>query len=201
VDSKIHYEPNHPSFNPLLSELQESLNRMNMSYYDLVYMNELPQNALISIEKFVEHVSQLITMKKIRYWGFLNWKIEAMETVFEICEKKRLPKPVALQVTYNLLQQERVSSIEDRLQKMNIQVVAAQSLASGHLTGTTTFSHVESWIGKPEPTTLNKVRKVCYPLLFFFFSSVVISWLFYYSFFRWQNKDLYLLVHSLWLGV
>lgn len=147
--------------NYLFKELNESLERMKMDYYDVVYMSELSQtNSLISLDTFVSHVSEVLKSKKIRYWGFLNWNMDDIDRVVKICEDKKVPKPIALQISYNLLHFDRVAYMEKRLKNVNVSVVAAQSLGNGMLTGNARFRQVESLLGRDEPHHISKLRKV-----------------------------------------
>ena len=153
--------------NTLSEELDQSLQRMQMDYYDLVYVSKKPDSK--SMLEFVTEIDQLVKSGKIRYWGFLNWPINEIENACSVSISNNLSYPIALQTVYNILRKDELNRIGKTLTKLNLSVIAAQSLASGFLTNSylspnaddeVKLGWLHSWMLSKELDRLKIVAKI-----------------------------------------
>lgn len=118
----------------ILKTVDESLKRLQTDYIDLYYThyddNKTP------VEETLEAYDQLIKAGKIRHIAVSNITPERLIESFEVAEKNNLPKYVALQPHYNLVEREGFETNYAHLvKKYDLSVFTYWSLASGFLTG------------------------------------------------------------------
>jgi aryl-alcohol dehydrogenase-like predicted oxidoreductase len=118
----------------ILKSVDESLRRLQTDHIDLYYThfddNKTP------VEETLAVYDEIIKAGKVRYIGASNVSPERLRESFEVSEKNSLPKYVALQPHYNLMEREKFETHYAPLaEEFNLSVFPYWSLASGFLTG------------------------------------------------------------------
>lgn len=118
----------------ILKSVNESLTRLKTDHIDLYYThfddNKTP------IEETLEAYDEIIKAGKVRYIAASNLSPERLKESFEVAEKNNLPKYVALQPHYNLLEREKFETqYAGLVREYDLSVFTYWSLAAGFLTG------------------------------------------------------------------
>lgn len=118
----------------ILKSVDESLARLQTDHIDLYYThfddNKTP------VEETLEAYDEIIKAGKVRYIAASNLSPERLKASFEAAEKNNLPKYVALQPHYNLLEREKFETeYADLVKEYDLSVFTYWSLAAGFLTG------------------------------------------------------------------
>ncbi|WP_426474375.1 aldo/keto reductase [Chryseobacterium balustinum] len=118
----------------ILKSVDESLTRLQTDHIDLYYThfddNKTP------VEETLEAYDEVIKAGKVKYIAASNLSPERLKESFEVAEKNNLPKYVALQPHYNLLEREKFESqYADLVKEYDLSVFTYWSLAAGFLTG------------------------------------------------------------------
>lgn len=118
----------------ILKSVDESLVRLQTDHIDLYYTHFDDQKT--PVEETLEAYDEIIKAGKVRYIAASNLSLERLKESFDVAEKNNLPKYVALQPHYNLLEREKFESQYANLVKeYNLSVFTYWSLAAGFLTG------------------------------------------------------------------
>jgi len=118
----------------ILKSVDESLQRLGTDYIDLYYTHF--DDKITPIEETLSAYDEIIKAGKVRYIAASNLSPERLIASFEVAEKNNLPKYVALQPHYNLM--ERNSFENDYaplVERYNLSTFPYWSLAAGFLTG------------------------------------------------------------------
>ncbi|MCJ8153417.1 aldo/keto reductase [Chryseobacterium sp. SSA4.19] len=118
----------------ILKSVDESLQRLQTDHIDLYYThfddNKTP------VEETLSAYDEIIKAGKVRYIGASNLSPERLRESFEVSEKNNLPKYVALQPHYNLMEREKFEThYAPFVDEFDLSVFTYWSLASGFLTG------------------------------------------------------------------
>ncbi|AYM99754.1 aldo/keto reductase [Chryseobacterium sp. 3008163] len=118
----------------ILKSVDESLARLQTDHIDLYYThfddNKTP------VEETLEAYDEIIKAGKVRYIAASNLSPERLKASFEAAKKNNLPKYVALQPHYNLLEREKFETeYADLVKEYDVSVFTYWSLAAGFLTG------------------------------------------------------------------
>lgn len=118
----------------ILKSVDESLRRLQTDHIDLYYThfddNKTP------VEETLSAYDEIIKAGKVRYIAASNLSPERLIASFEAAEKNSLPRYVALQPHYNLVEREKYEQQYAALaQQYNLSVFPYWSLAAGFLTG------------------------------------------------------------------
>jgi aryl-alcohol dehydrogenase-like predicted oxidoreductase len=118
----------------ILSEVEESLARLQTDYIDLYQSHvedpETPQ------EETLEAYAKLMKSGKVRAIGASNFKAPTLRQALEISRKRGLPRYESLQPHYNLYHREEFEGELERVcVESRLGVIPYFSLASGFLTG------------------------------------------------------------------
>ncbi|MCH5718027.1 aldo/keto reductase [Niabella hibiscisoli] len=118
----------------ILNSVDESLQRLQTDHIDLYYThfddNKTP------VEETLSAYDEIIKAGKVRYIAASNLSPERLVASFEASEKNNLPRYVALQPHYNLVEREKYEKEYAALvQQYNLSVFPYWSLAAGFLTG------------------------------------------------------------------
>jgi aryl-alcohol dehydrogenase-like predicted oxidoreductase len=118
----------------ILTSVDESLKRLQTDYIDLYYThfddNKTPPEETLSA------YAEIIKAGKVRYIAASNLSPERLALSFEVAEKNGLPKYVALQPHYNLVERKNYETeYLPLVEKHKLTVFPYWALASGFLTG------------------------------------------------------------------
>ncbi len=118
----------------ILESVDQSLKRLQTDHIDLYYTHFDDEKT--PIEETLSAYDEIIKAGKVRYIAASNISPNRLEESFEVANKNNLPKYVALQPHYNLV--ERTSYEQEYLplvNEHNLTVFPYWSLAAGFLTG------------------------------------------------------------------
>ncbi|SDR09726.1 Predicted oxidoreductase [Chryseobacterium soldanellicola] len=118
----------------ILKSVDESLQRLKTDYIDIYYTHF--DDHKTPVEETLSAYDEIIKAGKIRYIAASNLSPERLQESFDIAEKNNLPKYVALQPHYNLLEREKFEQdYAPLVEKYNLSTFPYWSLAAGFLTG------------------------------------------------------------------
>lgn len=118
----------------ILKSVDESLQRLGTDHIDLYYTHF--DDDKTPVEETLSAYDEVIKAGKVRYIAASNISPERLVESFDAAEKNGLPKYVALQPHYNLLERETFETAYAPLvEKYNLSVFPYWSLAAGFLTG------------------------------------------------------------------
>ncbi len=118
----------------LLNAMDGSLERLGLSYLDLVYCHRADPDT--PLEETVWAMHDIVERGKALYWGTSEWSADEIRAAWEIAERHHLRKPVTEQPQYNLFCRRRVEQEYPRLCKeIGLGLTTWSPLASGLLTG------------------------------------------------------------------
>jgi len=111
----------------------DSLKRLKTDYIDVYYMHLDDMSA--DMEETLRTMTGLIKAGKIRHWAFSNFRAWRIAEMVGICDRLKLPRPVAGQPYYNAMN--RMPEVEylPCCEAFGIGVVPYSPLARGILTG------------------------------------------------------------------
>jgi aryl-alcohol dehydrogenase-like predicted oxidoreductase len=118
----------------ILSEVEESLRRLQTDYIDLYQSHR--DDANTRVEETLEAYAQLVKQGKVRVIGASNFSPERLEMSLQASRKHGYERYESLQPNYNLYDRaEYETKLEPLCVKENLGVIPYFSLASGFLTG------------------------------------------------------------------
>lgn len=118
----------------ILKSVDESLQRLQTDHIDLYYTHY--DDNTTPIEETLSAYDEIIKAGKVRYIAASNLSPERLKASFEASEKYSLPKYVALQPHYNLMEREGFEkNYAPLVEEFDLSVFPYWSLAAGFLTG------------------------------------------------------------------
>lgn len=118
----------------ILKSVDESLQRLQTDHID-IYYTHFDDNTT-PVEETLSAYDEIIKAGKVRYIAASNLSPERLQESFDVAEKNNLPKYVALQPHYNLLEREKFEKdYASLVEKYNLSAFPYWSLAAGFLTG------------------------------------------------------------------
>lgn len=118
----------------ILKSVDESLQRLQTDHIDLYYTHF--DDKITPVEETLQAYDEIIKAGKVRYIASSNISPERLRASFEASKKNNLPKYVALQPHYNLMEREGFEKNYAPLaEEFGLSVFPYWSLASGFLTG------------------------------------------------------------------
>ncbi|MBP7500152.1 MAG: aldo/keto reductase [Chryseobacterium sp.] len=118
----------------ILKSIDESLKRLGTDHIDLYYTHF--DDKVTSVEETLSAYDEIIKAGKVRYIAASNISPERLIESFEVAEKNNLPKYVALQPHYNLVEREKFETeYASLVEKYGLSAFPYWSLAAGFLTG------------------------------------------------------------------
>jgi len=134
VGSQTNEHPYDISAAHILKSVDESLKRLQTDHIDLYYTHF--DDDKTPVEETLAAYDKIIKAGKVRYIAASNLSPARLRESMQVAEKNNLPRYVALQPHYNLLNRE---SFEGRyaplVEEFNLAVFTYYSLESGFLTG------------------------------------------------------------------
>ncbi|UTX49521.1 aldo/keto reductase [Chryseobacterium sp. MA9] len=118
----------------ILKSVDESLQRLQTDHIDLYYTHF--DDNITPVEETLSAYDEIIKAGKVRYIAASNLSPKRLKASFEAAEKNNLPKYVALQPHYNLMEREGFEGNYVPLaEQFDLSVFPYWSLAAGFLTG------------------------------------------------------------------
>lgn len=118
----------------ILKSVDESLLRLQTDHIDLYYTHF--DDDTTPVEETLSAYDEIIKAGKVRYIAASNLSPERLKASFDAAEKNNLPKYVALQPHYNLMEREGFEQNYAPLaEQLDLSVFPYWSLAAGFLTG------------------------------------------------------------------
>ncbi len=127
--------PNQSSYSRtwIMRAAEDSLRRLATDYVDILYLHRDFIGA--NLEEPVRAMGDLIRAGKIRYWAVSNFRGWRIAEIAALCDKLGVPRPVACQPYYNLLNRMPEVEILPACQHFGLGVVPYSPIARGVLTG------------------------------------------------------------------
>jgi len=118
----------------LVEGLNESLERLQMDYVDVVFAHR--PDATTPMEEVVRGFNHLIETGKAFYWATSEWSARQIEEAFHVAAELKLIAPIADQCKYNAFHRQRFEvEYKPLYQKYKYGTTVFSALASGLLTG------------------------------------------------------------------
>lgn len=122
------------SKNYILSEVEESLRRLQTDYIDLYQSHRDDPNT--PVEETLSAYAELVKQGKVRFIGCSNFTAARIEESLKASREHGYPEYVCLQPNYNLYTREDYeNNLEPTVSKHGLGVIPYFSLAAGFLTG------------------------------------------------------------------
>jgi aryl-alcohol dehydrogenase-like predicted oxidoreductase len=136
IATKVSLWSKRPGLRPenIIAACNDSLQRLQTDYIDLYYSHK--DDPSVPIEETLGAYQQLINEGKIRYIAASQHTGARLQEALDIADREGLPKYVALQDRYNLMDREPFESEQaDVLLRNEISALPFYGLARGFLTG------------------------------------------------------------------
>lgn len=118
----------------ILESVDQSLKRLQTDYIDLYYTHH--DDEVTPIEETLMAYQDIIKAGKVRYIGVSNISPERLIESMDIADAQGLPRYIALQPHYNLIEREGYEKHYAPLaERVDLSVLPYYALASGFLTG------------------------------------------------------------------
>lgn len=137
----------------IIRSVNESLQRLGTDHIDLYYTHF--DDKTTPVEETLSAYDEVIRAGKVRYIAASNVSPERLRESFEAAEKNNLPKYVALQPHYNLVEREKFENAYAPLaEEFGLSVFTYWSLAAGFLTGK--YRHEDDLAKSPRGESVRK---------------------------------------------
>lgn len=127
--------PNHGHYSRvwITRAVEDSLHRLATDYIDILYLHRDYPGA--NLEEPVRAMGDLVRSGKIRYWAVSNFRGWRIAEIARLCGELGVPRPVACQPYYNLLNRLPEVEILPACEHYGLGVVPYSPVARGVLTG------------------------------------------------------------------
>ncbi|WP_373375775.1 aldo/keto reductase [Cupriavidus nantongensis] len=127
--------PNHGHYSRawIMRAVEDSLHRLATDYIDIVYLHRDYPGA--NLEEPVRAMGDLVRSGKIRCWAVSNFRGWRIAEIARLCGELDVPRPVACQPYYNLLNRLPEVEILPACEHYGLGVVPYSPVARGVLTG------------------------------------------------------------------
>lgn len=134
VGSETREHPYDISKKHILQSAEASLRRLQTDHIDVYYTHF--DDGVTPAEETLSAYDELIQAGKVRYIAASNLSPERLLESFKVAEENHLPKYVALQLHYNLVERKQYESqYAEIAERYDLSVMTYFSLAGGFLTG------------------------------------------------------------------
>lgn len=136
VATKVGSWPERPGLSAanLRAACDDSLARLQVDTIDLYYAHR--DDPDVPLEETVVAFSELIRDGKIRHYGLSNYTADRLRSVLEIADGHGVPRPVAIQPHYNLVERgEYEDTLSELVADADLACLPYFALAKGFLTG------------------------------------------------------------------
>jgi aryl-alcohol dehydrogenase-like predicted oxidoreductase len=113
--------------------IDASLQRLGMDYVDLYWLHAW--DTITPVEEVLETLSELVRAGKIRYYAFSDVPAWYVARAVTLAECHSLPKPIALQLEYSLVERTIEREHVPAAQELGLGICPWSPLASGFLAG------------------------------------------------------------------
>ena len=117
----------------MMQAIEASLQRLQTEHIDLYYLHR-DENGM-NLEEPLRSLEQMLRDGKIRYWGISNFRGWRIAEVVRLAEQLGMPRPVACQPYYNLLNRMPEVEILPACGHYGLGVVPYSPIARGVLSG------------------------------------------------------------------
>lgn len=117
----------------VMAACEASLKRLGTDVIDLYYVH-LPDEH-VAWEQVVATYGLLIQQGKIRDWALSNQRAWTIAHVAHLCDRMSVPRPVALQPYYNLMNRQPETEVLPAARHFGLGVISYSPIARGVLTG------------------------------------------------------------------
>src|ERR1051325_2279648 len=118
----------------LIEGINESLQRLQLEYVDLIYCHRPDKTT--PIEETVWAMHNIIEWGKAMYWGTSEWSTGEIVAAIEIADRHHLHKPITEQPIYNMFARHRFTKEYERVYRdYGYGTTTFSPLASGLLSG------------------------------------------------------------------
>ncbi len=118
----------------ILEGAETSLDRLQLSYVDLIYCHRPDRET--PIEETVRAMSYLVNQGKALYWGTSEWSSEEIREAYHVARREHLVPPTMEQPEYNMFHRDRVEREYAGLYtEIGLGTTIWSPLASGVLSG------------------------------------------------------------------
>ena len=136
IATKVSLWSKRPGLRPenIIAACNDSLKRLQTDYIDLYYSHK--DDPSVPFEEILGTYQQLINEGKVRYIAASQHTGARLQEALDVAEREGLPKYVALQDRYNVMDRQPFESEQaDVLQRNEISALPFYGLARGFLTG------------------------------------------------------------------
>ncbi len=117
----------------ILRQIDASLRRLRTTYVDIYEMHRPDSETALS--ESIAVMADLISVGKIRYWGFSNFSAAQIKEMIDLCDGQGWPRPVVSQPSYSWLDREIEANHLPLCRAFGIAVTPYKPLQGGLLTG------------------------------------------------------------------
>lgn len=117
----------------VIEQCQESLNRMNLTKVDLLYLHMPDGNT--PVQSALEGYAELFNKGVVRGFGLSNFPAWMVADIYHLCTKLSVPPPIVYQGLYNGVSRNVEHELFDCLRSLKISFYAFNPLAGGLLSG------------------------------------------------------------------
>ena len=117
----------------VLHQIEHSLRRLRTEYVDFYEMHRPDPET--PMEESIATMAELITVGKVRYWGFSNFDGDQIRGMVKLCDENGWPRPVISQQQHSWLSRDIEAAHLPVCREAQISVTPFKALEGGLLTG------------------------------------------------------------------
>lgn len=117
----------------MYQSVQDSLERMQTDYIDLLYLHR--EDHETPVEEYVATIGDLIRRGQVRHFGLSNHRGWKTAEIMRVCDQLGVDRPIATQPLYNAVNRQAEQEVFAAAEYFDMAVVPYSPLARGVLTG------------------------------------------------------------------